>query len=66
MTEHYTLTLSYGNIEKPVRIVETIKGSSLIEICSKFPLMVAQIVKKLADEERAKSINNIVDDDIPF
>lgn len=40
----------------------TIKGDSLIEICAKFPLVIADIARTLQEE----NARELVDDNIPF
>lgn len=42
-----------------------IEGDTLVEICAKFPLMIAQIMQDDLDEIRQEILNN-QEDDIPF
>lgn len=58
----FKLMLYRSSEEIPASNIEVIEGDSLIEICSKFPLLIAQISERIMKEELAK----VIDDDIPF
>ncbi len=62
--EKFTLTITYSNDDFKVAATETIKGQTLVELCSRFPLIIVQLSEKIAREKLLKQSED--DDDIPF
>lgn len=61
--KRFELILYDKQAENTIEItMNKIEGDSIIEICAKIPLMIAQIQR----DEHAKAITKLITDDIPF
>ena len=63
----YLLQIIERNINNPLQAgpVHSVEGDSLIEICSKIPLLIKDI-QRFEEKRKSQDYNTHVNDDIPF
>jgi len=68
----YLLQIIERNINNPLQAgpVHSVEGDSLIEICSKIPLLIKDIQRfeeqRFEEKRKSQDYNTHVNDDIPF
>lgn len=69
MNRHFSLVIHYGPDSNTLEYKgksEVIKANSMVELVSKFTLLVAKLDREFYEEDLNNLTRTVVDDDIPF